>query len=304
MDRRAGGRAFSRKNNGPLASAISLVRNQFVNLSNLKRKVRLRTRLATVLKRFTPLRSATSPLRVLTSLPRSGTHWLKHMISQALGVDPLERRINGPDTNELIEALTVEAPYRLIYDHFDFDLHGSILNPSNYPRLKIVLLYRHPLDALISQFYTRLSKGTLPDPSLSVIENLKLYITNKTKPNQYPWPLREYIYHRVVGWFETGYCLPVRYEDLVQDAPGQLARVLEYLQVPATPTIIQNAIEQNQFKVLSGGRRPGEVDPTSHYRRGLPGEWREVMTADEMTNIEEQIGDYLRLLGYPLEKLS
>lgn len=270
-----------------------------MNISSLRRKVRLRTRIATFLVRHKSAGTDTAPLRVMSSLPRSGTHWLKHMISQAMGVDPLERRINAADPTALIEALDLEAPHRLIYDHFDYDLHSTVLTPAKYPRLKVVLLYRHPVDAFISQFYTRAAKGNLPDPSLSVIENVKLYVTNNSKPGPHSVAFREYVRRKAVAWLETGYCLPVRYEDLVRDTPGQLARVLDYLQVPSTSGKIASAIEQNQFKVLSGGRKPGEVDPASHYRRGLPGEWREVMTPQEMAVIEQQIGDYLTLLGYP-----
>ena len=28
------------------------------------------------------------------------------------------------------------------------------------------------------------------------------------------------------------------------------------------------------FRALAGGRAPGEEDPKSHYRRGVPGDWR------------------------------
>src|SRR5437762_11546822 len=83
--------------------------------------------------------------RVLTSLPRSGTHWLKFMISSVLGADPLEQRLNGwgQDTNnigDLNTALEFEAPVRLVYDHFYFDLHKDRLNYNCYPKLRLVLL--------------------------------------------------------------------------------------------------------------------------------------------------------------------
>jgi hypothetical protein len=221
------------------------------------------------------------------------------MISDVLGMEPLERRINGEDTTALLQALQTDAPHRLIYDHFDFDLHGAILTPAKYPRLKLVLLYRHPVDALISQFYTRAGKGTLPDPSLSVIDNLKRYIGRRSKPGHDGIPLRDYVRRKVVGWLISGTCLSVRYESLVQDTGTQLEQVLNYLEIPWTADIIQKAVEQNDFRVLSGGRRPGEVDPASHYRRGLPGEWREVLTSNEVADLHEQIGDYLEILGYP-----
>src|SRR5439155_8186991 len=38
------------------------------------------------------------------------------------------------------------------------------------------------------------------------------------------------------------------------------------------------ALERFSFTRLAGGRAPGEEDPTHHYRRGVPGDWRNHMT--------------------------
>jgi len=43
------------------------------------------------------------------------------------------------------------------------------------------------------------------------------------------------------------------------------------------------------------------MDLDSHYRKGIPGEWKEVFDQQELDIIRALIGDYLDLLGYPLD---
>jgi hypothetical protein len=234
-------------------------------------------------------------LRVLSSQPRSGTHWLKFMISHVLGQPPFqERRLQEP--SDLIYALEHEAARRLIYDHFKYDIHGSILTPERYPGLRMVLLFRHPLDALVSNFYFGGYGRTVPlSPDLSPLERMKIFLHNHSES------IRWNLCRRVVDWLKTGYCLPVRYEDLVADTERQLTLVLDYLNIKHRPEIVAEAIERYRFEALSKGRSPGVVDPNSHYRRGVPGEWREVFDQEDLEVVRSQIGDYLEFLGYPLE---
>jgi len=247
-------------------------------------------------------------LRVMTSLPRSGTHWLKFMISSLLGEHALERRLNRCD-EALREALENEARYTLIYDHFDHDVHSGILDPARDHRLRMVLLYRNPLDTLISNFHVRGMNGTLPCPEMSVIENIKYYIRHPEKNgragarcgemDRMVCPsFREYVRRRVVDWRLSDKCFPVRYEDLVEDTSGQLGRVADHMKIRHSAGAIDRAIRLYNFNTLSDGRSPGEVDPSSHYRKGVPGEWREVFDCEDLEILRQQIGDYLGILGY------
>ncbi len=117
---------------------------------------------------------SSKPLRVLSTYPRSGTDWLKNVIFYVMGKRALNRRLL--EESKLISALENKASQCLIYDHFDYDLHASVLNPNRYPNLKMVLLIRHPLDTLISNFYRRGYTGGLPDSKLSPMENMKLFL--------------------------------------------------------------------------------------------------------------------------------
>jgi hypothetical protein len=57
-------------------------------------------------------------------------------------------------------------------------------------------------------------------------------------------------------------------------------------------------LANTSFEQLSGGRKRGEVDPASHYRRGEADSWKRELSAQEERMINNAVGDLLSLLGY------
>jgi ABC-2 type transport system ATP-binding protein/lipopolysaccharide transport system ATP-binding protein len=249
--------------------------------------------------------------RVLTAFPCSGTHWFKNIITQVMGQVALERRLQDP--SELMVAMHSEASQRLLYDHFDFDIHGSILTPANYPDLRMILLYRNPLDALIANFYIRASGGTLPDNTLSPQQNLKLFIRGYWSDKQLPdsirtampfsMSLRDFVRRCLVDWCKSGYCLPIRYEDLVANPQKQvtiLRLVMDYLGVQHSPETVEAAINRNRFDMLSSCYYHSPENSSLSYWIDSLEKWRQVFDSEDLAVVNNQIGDYLEFLGYPL----
>ena len=52
------------------------------------------------------------------------------------------------------------------------------------------------------------------------------------------------------------------------------------------------------FKKLSGGRKPGEENRKSHYRKGKAGDWANHFSEDHRAYFKEKFGDLLIKLGY------
>lgn len=57
-------------------------------------------------------------------------------------------------------------------------------------------------------------------------------------------------------------------------------------------------IWENDFASKSGGRRPGEEDQTSHYRKGVPGDWRNHFREEHIHYFKEHYNSLLLKLGY------
>ncbi len=272
--------------------------------------IKIHQNLRTVLKKFGDNKQQPPTFRVLTTYPRSGTHWLKRMLSNVMSVSPLERQLLEPSV--LISVLNSETSRHLVYEHFDYDLHGSILDPNVYRNLRIVLLFRDPRDALISNFYRRAWLNQLPNSKLDPLANLRLFLRGYFYDNHkvpvsvqdsrlFSMAYRDYVRRCAVDWIRAGQVFPLRYEDLIADTSQYLAYALDYLNIQYSPKIMAKAVTDNRFEVLSEGRIPGEVMVESHYRRGLPGEWRGLFDQEDLEIVNDLIGDYLELLGYPLQ---
>jgi len=61
---------------------------------------------------------------------------------------------------------------------------------------------------------------------------------------------------------------------------------------------VQTLIYQSRFSRFSEGREQGEEDCTSHYRKGIAGDWKNYFTDRIMQAFQEKYGDLLTKLGY------
>lgn len=57
-------------------------------------------------------------------------------------------------------------------------------------------------------------------------------------------------------------------------------------------------VYQNRFSKIAEGRSQGEEDVTSHYRKGIAGDWANYFTAEHRRVFKERYGDALLRLGY------
>jgi hypothetical protein len=57
-------------------------------------------------------------------------------------------------------------------------------------------------------------------------------------------------------------------------------------------------IRANSFGAKAAGRAPGEVDVTSHYRSGTPGDWRTHFTDEHIARFKVAYPTLLAHLGY------
>jgi len=90
----------------------------------------------------------------------------------------------------------------------------------------------------------------------------------------------------------------VRYEDLVADPTAWMRRVLEFLGAAADETTLQACIEAASFENLSQGRKAGEEDKTSFFRKGDPDDWKTQLTGPQIQHFNALSGGLLAELGY------
>ncbi|MGB5967761.1 MAG: hypothetical protein WBG70_05460, partial [Spirulinaceae cyanobacterium] len=61
-----------------------------------------------------------------------------------------------------------------------------------------------------------------------------------------------------------------------------------------------NLLQDYSFKKLSGGRKPGEENQLSHYRKGTPGDWRKYFKQETSSFFRSITGDLTKQLNYTI----
>ncbi len=90
----------------------------------------------------------------------------------------------------------------------------------------------------------------------------------------------------------------VRYEDLVARPKEEVRRLLEFLGADASEKTVDRCVSAASFEKLSKGRNRGQEDPTSFFRKGVAGDWRNAFTEQDKLIFKEEAGDLLARLGY------
>ena len=250
---------------------------------------------------------------LLTTNPRSGTHYLKNMLAMGMGRPPLDKRISRqkdpsytPDL-DLTVALRDFAPHQMIYDHFFYRDDAEAIDQTLFPDCKIILLDRHPLDRLIStiaywQWHKRCPDLNTP-PAILAKEFLlgrrghQHYaedLTVEDFPSFFIDELRNY----VTLWLNTRQCHHIQFETLIRDPMETMDRAFQHFEIDVPSEKLRLILDYNRFENLSGGRKPGQVDPSSHYRSGTIGQWQGVFSVSELGELREIYGAEFAEAGY------
>ena len=78
----------------------------------------------------------------------------------------------------------------------------------------------------------------------------------------------------------------------------RVRRLLEFLGAEAGDETVRRCVESASFERLSRGRQRGEEDPSSFFRKGIAGDWRNVFTEEDKRVFKEGAGGLLIKLGY------
>jgi hypothetical protein len=65
-----------------------------------------------------------------------------------------------------------------------------------------------------------------------------------------------------------------------------------------TPAILNRIIERKSFKRMSGGRKKGQENVKNHFRKGVPGDWRNHLDATHVEAFKRRYNPLVLKLGY------
>lgn len=246
--------------------------------------------------------------RILNSNPRSGTHYLKQVISAALDTAPVERDWETEDG--LFGALSSMPDDQLLHGHFRFSRDADTLDDELFPDLRMVVLNRHPVDRLISQIaWQRVTTNHLPDPHAPAQQLARDLLLGHWDGKVWPsgFVVDDFAAHhnfllhdRVTSWLARPSCHYVKFEELIASPVQGFLECFDFLEIRVSRHDIEQILERINFFTLSGGRVPGEMDCSSHYRRGLCGEWRQVFAPEDLAHLRPKYSTAFAQSGYDL----
>lgn len=78
----------------------------------------------------------------------------------------------------------------------------------------------------------------------------------------------------------------------------QVPGLLRFRQEKLPPARLDAILEQFSFQNLSKGRNKGAENKQSHYRKGVPGDWKNHFTEEHKAEFKRRFGDLLIRMGY------
>jgi lipopolysaccharide transport system ATP-binding protein len=96
---------------------------------------------------------------------------------------------------------------------------------------------------------------------------------------------------------EQGEALLLRYEDMIADETGAFEKIIAHCEIDIPRTQLHEIIQRNSF-LNRTGRKPGEEDVSSHFRKGISGDWENHFTDRIKTKFKQEFGQHLIETGY------
>jgi len=232
----------------------------------------------------------------LVEFPKSGVTWLTFLMANVHALLTQDRRaVTFFNVNDFIPDVQstpyAGAPAAGMPGHRCFKSHAPYL--ARYR--KVIYLVRDPRDVMVSYWTFLRGLGSWD----ATLEQL---VTHRRHG------IGAWVDH-VSGWLDgidaaASFTL-IRYEDLIADTPGELARLYGLLGMPVTEEIIVTAVERSsiermrQLEAEFAARHPA-LTKLQFVRRDRAGGAREPVSPALRELIEKRAGDLMQRLGYGL----
>jgi hypothetical protein len=237
----------------------------------------------------------------ITSYTRSGTTWMRFLVGNFVHPNEpitflnIERLV--PDMYKNADWTLRRLPRpRLIKSHEAFD--------ARYPR--VIYIVRDPRDVAISNYHWEMKMRSISE-DLPIEEWVPAWMDGHSWPRVGSWA------DGVNSWLATrqghNNFLLLRYEDIHENQPRELARVARFLGLNPDPERVNQAIERSSAVNLrkmeeTQGKKWVATSRTRsdkpYIRQASSGGWQDVLSGKTVAYIEAHWGPLMKRLGYEL----
>lgn len=168
------------------------------------------------------------------------------------------------------------------------------------PSDRAIVVLRDPRDVMISQMYSWLYSH-VDTPAVHARRGFLHELTDRNRR------IESMICSSglAAGWrvnrtwanYEGSDALVVHYESLAENQHDEFGKIIDWLGWGVPGAMLHKVVDRMSFESRSG-RKPGETDVHSHYRRGVAGDWRNHFTREHGQEWERLYPGYLLETGY------
>jgi sulfotransferase 6B1 len=250
--------------------------------------------------RLGELQLGSQPNRVLVNgSPKSGTTWMVRLLATIPGY----RRVGNYRGD--LARFSRPPPGAVIHGHEPYTRALADVLAEN--EIRVILMVRDPRDQMVSRLYhirrdashrwhKRMNELSDDEALLHCIEGgPDLEPVTSLITLVQGWQLRERE-HPVI-------C--VQYERLLANPIAEFRRTLDFLNVKIRQNLLEAIVHRNRFERLAVGKRiwkqpqrPGEANPSSHFRKGIVGDWKNYFGESHRARFKELAGHFLIEMGY------
>lgn len=249
---------------------------------------------------------------LISTMPRSGTVYFFDFVAKLFNFKKIDPLFTGGlsvppewDSYKFDETYLSLKKGEVLCAHYP--LTEKLLPITQSADLLCIYLYRDPRDVAVSAaLYIKnaLTHHPLHNffQGLTESEAITFMITggiiNCDGEKNIIFEGMRYFCEMAREWLANEYVAAVRYEDLIPDPVSTLTSALGKVNVHIEEQAIKKVAEQLTFNGLSGGRVPGQEQKTSHFRKGVAGDYANYFSDTQKAVCKLMIGDFLIEQGY------
>ncbi|MGK7941455.1 MAG: sulfotransferase domain-containing protein [Crocosphaera sp.] len=246
-------------------------------------------------------------------IQKTASQWLRQIFSDPIFFQATSLETYSKDTNYLSEYNSAEVQEKLsspfpektiitpLYSRYDEFL--LIPKPDNY---KVFFVQRDLRDIIVSNYFSYkfshpTKSGTFMSMrreqlnSMSEDEGLMLMIQDLSSD-------RFHHISALQSWLNVSNnprVLISKYEDMVGENNLEIfEKIFEHFDIQMPKQKLKYLLQKYSFNRLSQGRKKGQENQKSHYRKGTPGDWKHYFNELHKESFKEYTGDILIKLGY------
>lgn len=189
---------------------------------------------------------------------------------------------------------------RPTFRHFKLRPIPLIVNYINFQILDKPYIYfvviRDLRDTLVSLYFSLMVSHEVMNP---VIAEQRGELSNLDKETGLIYLIDKELNHIAINqesWMGDNSLL-IKYEDLLSDPNLYFEKIIEHCMIKVSKTHLKKIVARNSFEVLSGRKR-GEENPNSHFRKGIVGDWTNHFSEKVKDTFKENFGQTLINTGY------